>query len=227
MELYKLCENVYYTDYEQRRDRPRLGYIKGKNFSLAIDAGHSDSHVQEFYELLKKNDLPLPQLTIITHWHRDHSFGMHAINGQSIACKETNDHLREFIAQQNPQSDQEMLKNDDQMRYEYGDKPIIVKTSDLEYENKLIIDLGDINIEILKAPSPHTDDASIVYLPQQKAVFIGDGSSGRIPDWYVDPIKGQEMIEFFNKLDFNFSVGCHWAIENKEELIETLKREYH
>ena len=85
MELYRLTERVWYTSYEEERDRPALGYIKGDKFSVAIDAGHSDAHLNEFYDLLRKENLPLPSLTIITHWHWDHSFAMHCINGISIA----------------------------------------------------------------------------------------------------------------------------------------------
>jgi len=77
MELKKLSEHIWYMPYESERDRPNLGYIKGKNWSLAIDAGHSAAHTKEFYALLEKEDLPLPSLTVFTHWHWDHTFGMH------------------------------------------------------------------------------------------------------------------------------------------------------
>ena len=42
MELKKLTEHIWYMPYEEERDRPNLGYIKGDKWSLAIDAGHSD-----------------------------------------------------------------------------------------------------------------------------------------------------------------------------------------
>ena len=50
MELYQLSERVYYSAYEEERDRPAIGYIRGERFSVAIDAGHSEEHLQEFYE---------------------------------------------------------------------------------------------------------------------------------------------------------------------------------
>ena len=82
--------------FEQDRDRPNLGYVKGKNWSLAIDAGHSAAHTKEFYALLEKENLPLPCLTVLTHWHWDHTFGMHAANGLSIANEKTNRHLAKW-----------------------------------------------------------------------------------------------------------------------------------
>jgi len=96
MELKKLSEHIWYMPFEEERDRPNLGYVKGKNWSLAIDAGHSASHTKEFYALLEKENLPLPCLTVLTHWHWDHTFGMHAANGLSIANEKTNSHLSEW-----------------------------------------------------------------------------------------------------------------------------------
>ena len=69
MELQKLTEHIWYMPFEEERDRPNLGYVRGENWSLAIDAGHSDVHMKEFYALLEKEGLPLPELTVITHWH--------------------------------------------------------------------------------------------------------------------------------------------------------------
>ena len=85
MELQKISERVWYMPSESERDRPNLGYVKGDNWSLAIDAGHSEAHVKEFYDLLKKEGLPLPSLTVLTHWHWDHTFGMHAVNGLCLS----------------------------------------------------------------------------------------------------------------------------------------------
>ena len=53
MELKKLSEHIWFMPYESERDRPNLGYVKGNKWSLAIDAGHSDNHVKEFYSLLE------------------------------------------------------------------------------------------------------------------------------------------------------------------------------
>lgn len=39
-----MSERVWYYPYESERDRPNLGYIKGDNWSLAVDAGHSATH---------------------------------------------------------------------------------------------------------------------------------------------------------------------------------------
>lgn len=73
MELKRLNENIWLMPYEEERDRPNLCYVKGDRLSLAVDAGHSAAHVQEFYALLEKENLPLPDITVLTHWHWDHT----------------------------------------------------------------------------------------------------------------------------------------------------------
>ena len=69
MELKRINERVWVSSFEEERDRPAIGYIRGDKLCLAVDAGHSREHVEEFYALLGKNGLPLPELTVLTHWH--------------------------------------------------------------------------------------------------------------------------------------------------------------
>lgn len=67
MELIKLSGHIWYMPFEEERDRPNLCYVKGEKMSLAVDAGHSEEHIRVFYDLLEKEGLPLPSLTVITH----------------------------------------------------------------------------------------------------------------------------------------------------------------
>ena len=85
MKLNRLTERVWVFPYEEERDRPNLGYIRGDRWSLAADAGHSEAHVKEFYKALEEEGLPLPRITVLTHWHWDHTFGMHAVHGLCLA----------------------------------------------------------------------------------------------------------------------------------------------
>ncbi|MGN0387683.1 MAG: MBL fold metallo-hydrolase [Suilimivivens sp.] len=97
MELIKLSERIYMLPFVRETDRPNLFYIKGDNYSVAVDAGNSAAHVQEFYVQLAKHGLEMPRYTIITHWHWDHTFGLHAICGKSIATVKTNEKLRQVM----------------------------------------------------------------------------------------------------------------------------------
>ena len=96
MKLDRLSERIWVYPFEEERDRPNLSYIKGDRWSLAVDAGHSDAHITEFYSALEEAGLPLPQLTVLTHWHWDHTFAMHAAHGLCLANALTNRHLIDF-----------------------------------------------------------------------------------------------------------------------------------
>ena len=76
MKLIQVTDRVWYYPLDDTKDRPILGYIRGDHFSVAVDAGHSAEHVREFYAAIEAEGLPLPALTVITHWHWDHTFGM-------------------------------------------------------------------------------------------------------------------------------------------------------
>lgn len=95
MELKILTKSIYYLPHEPEVDRPMLSYVKGGKYSLAIDAGYSFCHVKDFYEAIELNKFKIPDFTVIKHWHYDHTFGMHAIKGVSIAHGKTNEFLKE------------------------------------------------------------------------------------------------------------------------------------
>ena len=128
MDLKRLTEHIWYMPFEEERDRPNLGYVKGDHWSLAIDAGHSAAHVKEFYTLLEREKLPLPGMTVLTHWHWDHTFGMHAVNGLTLANDRTNGYLAEWKDKIEKNGPEEFLAIHESIRREYGtDTEVIVK----------------------------------------------------------------------------------------------------
>ena len=177
MELQNLSEHIWYMPFEEERDRPNLGYVKGDKLSLAIDAGHSQAHVREFYRLLQKEGLPLPSLTVLTHWHWDHTFAMHAVNGLTIANKTTNGHLLECRKKIEMNGPDEFLNMDDSIRKEYeGGRKMIVVPADIVFEGALTIELGGCAVRLLQTGAPHTDDSTLVYVCEDKTLFIGDAA---------------------------------------------------
>ena len=226
MELYQLSDRIYYSAYEEERDRPSIGYIKGKNYSVAVDAGHSEDHLKEFYDVLKEHDLPLPLFTIITHWHWDHSFAMHCINGTSVANKRTDDYLKQFIEKRTAESDREFLNLDPSIAREYENgKQIIVVPADIVYEKEMILNTGDLHVKVFEAISPHTDDATLVCIPEEKVLFIGDSTSGVFPSWIADPKLLKQLMDTIEGIDADHIIGGHWPIDTKEELLERLSEE--
>lgn len=224
MELKKLNEHIWYMPFEEERDRPNLGYIKGDKMSLAIDAGHSEAHLREFYDLLQKAGLPLPSLTVITHWHWDHTFAMHAVNGLTIANKTTNWHLLEFMKKIETSGPDSFLNMNDSVRKEYeGGKEVIIVPADIVFEGDMTIDLGGCTVKILQTKAPHTDDSTLVYVCEDKTLFLGDATCAQFPNGSRDKDLANELADKIRTIDPKICVEGHWQpVETEDTLADLL-----
>ena len=132
MKLNRISEHVWVYPFEERRDRPNLSYIHGDKWNLAVDAGHSDEHVKEFYNALKDEGFALPDITVITHWHWDHTLGMHAVNGLTLSNGVTKQYLTDLKQKIEKEGVESFLDFDQSIREEYKDgKPVIVTMPDM------------------------------------------------------------------------------------------------
>ena len=69
LKLQRISEHVWILPFNSPKDRPNLGYILGDEKALAVDAGHSSSHVEDFYDAIRSEALPLPQALGSYFWH--------------------------------------------------------------------------------------------------------------------------------------------------------------
>ena len=223
MELRKLTEHIWYMPFEEERDRPNLGYIKGDKRSLAVDAGHSEAHIREFYDSLRKEGLPLPSLTVLTHWHWDHTFAMHAVNGLTITNKTTNGHLLECIKKIEKNGPDVFLNMYDSIRKEYsGSKEVIVVLADIVFEGCMTIDLGGCTISIFQTEAPHTDDSTLVYVGEDKTLFIGDAACAQFPDGARDKKLAKKLADKIRSTGAVTCVEGHWQPVETEDTLRDL-----
>ena len=221
--LKRLTERIWYYPMEEERDRPNLGYIRGDNWSLAVDAGHSEAHTREFYKALEDNDLPLPTLTVITHWHWDHTFGMHAVNGLSLVNERTNQYLNDFRRRLSIEGTEFFLNMDERIRNEYSDnRPVIVTTADMIFHDSMILDVGNCQVKIFQAGAPHTDDSTFIEVPGEGVLFIGDATCGALPEWKKDPALSKSLSETIRKSEATICLEGHWVPVPKEDTIRDL-----
>ena len=223
MKLEKLTERVWVYPYEEERDRPNLSYIKGDRWSLAVDAGHSEDHTRAFYRELEKAGLPLPELTVLTHWHWDHTFGMHAVHGLTLANEQTNRYLEEFRGRIEKEGTGFFLAMHETIAREYCDgKPVIVTPADLVYRGEMLLDTGNCPVRIFQAEAPHTDDSTLVEVPGEKTLILGDCSGGRFPDWETDPVLAGKLAETIRKIHPEICMPGHWTPLSPEIIIQDL-----
>lgn len=233
LKLNKLSERLYCLPFEERSDRPNLYYIKGDDYSVAVDAGNSKKHVEKFYEAINNMGFELPKYTIISHWHWDHTFGLWAINGESISSSLTHEKLievskwkwtleamkqREETKEDIPFCTEHILVECDNL------DDIKVKTTDIVVNKNTVLDLGEISLELIPRDSTHSRDSLFVYIPQEKALIVEDADC---EDFYNDSIYDQkklcDMIEFFESLDYEDHYLGHAEKESKAQALERLR----
>ncbi len=187
MGLIQLTDRVYCMDFDSATDRPNLGYVRGDKYCLAIDAGNSGSHVAAFYKLLAESGLRQPDFTAITHYHWDHTFGLHSISGTSLTGDRTHCKLSQmkdwtWTLEDMDNRIRQGLDIDfckQHILKEYASlTDIKVVTGDLVFTDELALDLGGIHCLLTRVPSPHTDDCIAVLVPEESVLFVGDADCG-------------------------------------------------
>ena len=226
MELKRLTERIWYMPYEEERDRPNLCYVKGDRWSLAIDAGHSAAHVREFYALLEKENLPLPGLTVLTHWHWDHTFGMHAVNGLTLANEKTNAYLAEWKDKIEKNGPGEFLALDESIRREYPDgTEVIVREADMVFSGEVVLDPGGCRIRVIQAEAPHTDDSTLIYAEQDKTLFLGDCTCKDFTTGVKSPELCKKLADRIREIRPATCVEGHWVPVDPEDTLADLMSE--
>lgn len=223
--MKKLSERVFYYPHQPETDRPMLAYLKGERIALAIDAGNSAAHVDGFYRALENQGLKKPDLTAITHWHWDHTFGMHHINGLSVAHHETGEYLRQEQERLADSAYSMFLKKDDPcLGREYADNgEISVVMPDIRFKEEMTLGLGGMTARIFHADSPHSGDTVLIHVPEEKILFLGDSTSEDFyNDGYMDYHKLRSLMHVIESTDCTYTVLSHTEPLLKQELLDYL-----
>lgn len=224
MRLSRLTKRVWVYPFEEERDRPNLSYIRGDRRSMAVDAGHSADHTREFYRELESAGLKLPDVTVLTHWHWDHTFGMHAVHGLCLANERTNRYLSDFQKRIAGEGTSFFLALDETIRREYEDgKPVVVTLPDLVFHGEMALELGNCAVRIFQAEAPHTDDSTLVEVPGEKVLILGDSSGGTFPDWTVDQALADKLADTIEKIRPEICLPGHWNPLSPEAIIQDLR----
>ncbi len=234
MRLEKLSDRLYYFPHAEYADRPTLTYVRGDRVSLCVDAGNSARHVQAFYQALQAEGLPLPGLTALTHWHWDHTFGMHAVSGLTVASRATDDKLRavrqwawdDASMRARLASGEEIAFCDECIRQEYVDRSEIrVVPADIAFEGRMTVDLGGATCELFEFDAPHSFGSVLARLSPGGVLVMGDADCG---DHYEnggrhDPAKYRALLAFLEACDFEIALLGHDAPRPKETLLAEIR----
>lgn len=180
--LQHLSKHIVYLTRVEETDRPVLAAVSGAKKTLIIDAGNSVAHAQLFQDELSKVNLSGDML-VLTHSHWDHVFGLENVSIPVISLKETYKNIKEMqpLSWEDPELDQRVEEGieipfcADAIKLELGsNRNISMKLPDILFEKSLTIDLGDVTCVIEHVGGDHAADSCIVYIPEDKTLFLGD-----------------------------------------------------
>ena len=234
MSLIQATDRIYYLSGQAETDQPFLYYVKGRDYSVAIDAGQSKRHVELFYQAIKEKGFALPRFTLITHWHWDHTFGLPYVQGKTIANELTRQKLIEVsrwvwteeAMAQRERTGQDIPMCNQCIRREYPNlNDIRVETADVGISESMELDLGGVHLILYPRDSIHSRDALLIYSPQEKALFVGDADCEDSYDnnGKADPDRLRAYLQFLEALDCDMCYLGHDIPETKEKVIKYLE----
>lgn len=227
--LEKVTDRIYYLMNDNKNERPALGLVKGDNCCLVIDSGNSMKHADEFINEIKKMDLPPIKYVVATHHHWDHIFGLQAFDAVKIASNTTYELAKLYWGiEVNESSFEEARKNnifdDIGVRILKEELDTIDRIEeikfDLLFQGELEIDLGGVKCFVKEIVNPHRSDGTIVYVPWEKTLFLGDSAYGCSKDGksYYNRSKLISMMKEVNTYDADYYLCSHESICDKEEM---------
>lgn len=231
--LFKLTDHVYILPYDENTDRPNIGYIINGNKAIIFDAGCGPKTVNFLRSELEKNNLPLPEEIIVSHFHWDHTFALGYIDGKTYGSEYTDKKLNE-IKNMNLNSLDDLIDNDNLMpdfckehiHIEYDNvNQIKLRGIDDIVNDSKIINLNGLEIEIRKIISPHSEGQLLAYIKQDRVLFIGDSFSGLIYgfDFIDEPVKRKQFNDTIAQFDFKYIVNSHFDVQDKKTYYQMVK----
>ena len=181
-ELIKIKENVHIFT-PGKNDRPIFGLIQGDFNSIIIDAGNSPLHSKLFLESIKSIKMSKTYI-VLTHWHWDHIFGSSMFSFPIISSTLTSKTIQSVKSMRwDEESITSRTNNKLEFRFcsdnllEELKKPSVdlVRLPDIVFNDSFCINLDNTRKAIiLHVGGDHSPDSTIIHLPSEKIVFLGD-----------------------------------------------------
>ncbi len=234
MALQRISENIVYLPKDDTTDRPILAAISGTKKTLLIDAGASPAHVELFQSELKRHHINRGDYVAITHWHWDHTFGMSALNLPIIAHVETRKHLKKMMSygwtdeaiDMRVQEGIEIPFCADMIKKEFTNRnEITITLPDIVFEKRLLIDLGGLHCIIEHVGGDHSNDNSIIYVEEDRMLFLGDclGPSIYTGKWCYQSKQVLALLAKIQSYNAETYLESHWKPVTRAEFTQETK----
>ncbi|HEY0601421.1 MAG TPA: MBL fold metallo-hydrolase [Herpetosiphonaceae bacterium] len=213
----RIAEHTYWLSPDSTTDRPTLGAIVGQRGTLLVDAGNSLAHAHILLSELS-NLAVTPSFVALTHWHWDHVFGTAAFDLPTFAHEETRRIVAEMAAQDwsdtaldaRVAAGVEIEFCRDMIKAELPDRSdLVIRPPEISFRDEIELDLGGVTCRIVHVGGDHAADSVVVYVPEDRIVFLGDCL---YPAIYA-PARHYTTPKLFPLLDrlLSFDAECYLA----------------
>ncbi len=229
--LKQLTKSILYLPHYKLTDRPVLGAVSGTHKTLIVDAGNSPGHARVFLSGLSQYPVAPAAYVAITHWHWDHVFGIKEMGLPTFAHIETKKKVDEMLLLEwdDRSLDQRVMEGKeiefcrDALKLELPDRTgLILESPDIVFHDRVEVDLGGIICIIEHVGGDHSDDSSVVYIPEENVVFTGDSIYMDLYDgeWSFSREKLFPLIEKIMGYNADYYVHSHEPVYTREEMID-------
>lgn len=178
----RIAEHTRWLSPDSTTDRPTLGAITGQRGTLLVDAGNSVAHAQALLSELSRI-AARPSFVALTHWHWDHVFGTAALDLPTFAHAETRRIVAEMATldwsdaalDERVAAGVEIEFCRDMIKAELPDRSgLLIRPPEISFRDQIELDLGGVTCRIMHVGGDHAADSAIVYVPEDRIVFLGD-----------------------------------------------------
>jgi glyoxylase-like metal-dependent hydrolase (beta-lactamase superfamily II) len=221
--LHPLSPHISWSSPDSVRDRPMMGAVMGSRATLIVEGGASPKHAQEFLAALADLGAAPARFAALTHYHWDHVFGCSALGVPVIAQRGTSQVMIAMarLDWRDAALDARMARGEerpvlaDHIKIEMTDSErasLTITPPDLIFDDEVELDLGDLHARVIHVGGDHTPDSSIVFIPEERTVFLGDclynGAYGEA-GWYYTPRNLFPLLDRLQALDADHYLLAH------------------
>lgn len=199
-----------------------------KIVQLYQTGGTSEKHVKRFLSHFSNEEIEKINLILISHHHWDHIFGSFYFNKPVLCPKTTGKHIKEYgKVVWNVNSIVDKYKKGELFEFSFHnmqnelDEKNVIFPKPLIINGSIELDLGGVNIIYEPIISCHCEDAYIIYIKEDKTLFMGDiiwpNMEGQNDEWfysYDEVVKMYEKIKEYNAQCF---IDAHAKPLNRAE----------
>lgn len=217
----RVAPHVYRLSPSDATDRPALGVVAGRERTLVVDAGNSPAHARLLLGRLQGLRVPPVSFVAVTHWHWDHVFGLSAFDAPAVAHSETRHMVAEMARwdwsdealDRRVAEGVEIAFCRDNIIAELPDRSgLVLRPPEIAFHGRVEIDLGGVRCNVVHVGGDHAADASVVYVPEDRVLFIGDCLG---PDLYSGE-PSYTTGRLFPLLDRLLGFDAEWFVEGHE-----------